>query len=91
MWVLVRRRDRFLERGVFFGQGGKRCRVEERKIKKGRVKGKCASGTMPRGVKKFFDGVILFKEYLDVLVEYLCGVKTERGVWMVGECNIFVV
>ena len=36
---------------------------------------------MPRGVKKFFDGVILFKEYFDVLVEYLCGVKTKRGVW----------
>ena len=54
MWVLVRRRDRFLERGVIFGQGG----------------------------KKVFDGVILFKEYFDVLGEYLCGVKTERGVWM---------
>ena len=39
---------------------------------------------MPRGVKKFFDGVILFKEYFDVLVEYLCGVKTERGVWRGG-------
>ena len=53
MWVLVRRRDRFLERGVIFGQGG----------------------------KKVFDGVILFKEYFDVLGEYLCGEKTERGVW----------
>ena len=49
MWVLVRRRDRFLERGVFFGQGGKKCPVVERKIKRGGVKGKCASGTMPRG------------------------------------------
>ena len=54
MWVLVRRRDRFLERGVIFGQGGKRSPVEERKIKKEGVKGKCASGTMPRGVKKVF-------------------------------------
>ena len=34
-----------------------------------------------RGVKEIINGVILFKEYLDVLVEYLCGVKTERGVW----------
>ena len=54
MWVLVRRRDRFLERGVIFGQGGKRSPVEERKIKKEGVKGKCASGTKPRGVKNFF-------------------------------------
>ena len=54
MWVLVRRRDRFLERGVFFGQGGKRSPVEERKIKKEGVKGKCASGTMPRGGEKVF-------------------------------------
>ena len=33
------------------------------------------------GGEKLFYGVILFKEYFDVLVEYLCGVKTERGVW----------
>ena len=32
-------------------------------------------------MKKLFDGVILFKEHFDVLGEYLCGVKTERGVW----------
>ena len=49
MWVLVRRRDRFLERGVIFGQGGKRSPVVERKIKRGGVKGECASGMMPRG------------------------------------------
>ena len=34
-----------------------------------------------KGGEKLFYGVILFKEYFDVLVEYLCGVKTKRGVW----------
>ena len=41
MWVLVRRRDRFLERGVIFGQGGKRSPVEERKIKRGGKRKMC--------------------------------------------------
>ena len=80
MWVLVRRRDRFLERGVFFGQGGKRCPVVERKNKRGGGRKMCEWNDA-EGWEKFFDGVILFKEYFDVLGEYLCGEKTERGVW----------
>ena len=43
------------------------------------VKGKCASGTMLRGVKEKNKWFILFKEYFDEMRLYLCGVKTERG------------
>ena len=59
MLVLVRRRDRFLERGVFFGQGGKRCPVEERKIKRGGVKERCASGVRMNRMQEAVMGLFL--------------------------------
>ena len=53
MWVLVRRRDRFLERGVIFGQGGKRSPVEERKIKRGGKRKMCEWNDAEGGEKSF--------------------------------------
>ena len=60
-----------------------------RRRKKNQKKGgkmKMCEWNEAKGGEKLFYGVILFKEYFDVLVEYLCGVKTERGVWMVDGC-----
>ena len=54
MWVLVRRRDRFLERGVFLGQGGVRCPVEERKIKKRGGKKRMCEWNETKGGEKTF-------------------------------------
>ena len=44
------------------------------------------------GVKKFFDGVILFKEHFDVLGEYLCGEffgRTNKSECVEGLVNFF--
>ena len=46
-----------------------------------------------KGGEKLFYGVILFKEYFDVLGEYLCGEffgRTNKSVCVEGSVNFFI-